>query len=118
MRFRAWKALCYSNDAKLSPEIAGKLFASPLHASVTRIESFATCPFKHFAQYGLKLPPREDGDVTVMDLGNVRLVGRPAPRDVALRLHGFDSNSVAAMGRERSRPCSFVRSTAAFLPRS
>lgn len=71
MRYRAWKALDYTNEATLSPDIGGKLFASPLHASVTRIESFATCPFKHYAQYGLKLRPREDGDVTVMDLGNV-----------------------------------------------
>jgi ATP-dependent helicase/nuclease subunit B len=71
MRYRAWKALGYTNDAALSPDIAARLFASPLHASVTRIESFATCPFKHFAQYGLKLRPREDADVTAMDLGNV-----------------------------------------------
>ncbi|HEV2293269.1 MAG TPA: PD-(D/E)XK nuclease family protein [Tepidisphaeraceae bacterium] len=71
MRYRAWKALGYANEASLSPEIAKKLFATPLHASVTRIESFATCPFKHYVQYGLKLRPREDADVTVMDLGNV-----------------------------------------------
>ena len=71
MRYRAWRALGYTNDAKLSPDVAAKLFAPPLHASVTRIESFATCPFKHYAQYGLKLRPREDGDVTAMDLGNV-----------------------------------------------
>jgi ATP-dependent helicase/nuclease subunit B len=71
MRFRAWRALGYTNDAKLSPEVAAKLFRSPLHASVTRIESFATCPFKHFARYGLKLREREEADVTAMDLGNV-----------------------------------------------
>ncbi|MGB7161212.1 MAG: PD-(D/E)XK nuclease family protein [Tepidisphaeraceae bacterium] len=71
MRYRAWRALGYSNDAKLSPDIAAKLFASPLHASVTRIETFATCPFKHYLRYGLKLREREDADVTAMDLGNV-----------------------------------------------
>lgn len=71
MRYRAWRALGYANDAKLSPEIARKLFAAPLHASVTRIESFATCPFKHYVRYGLKLRERDDADVTAMDLGNV-----------------------------------------------
>src|SRR5207237_9202791 len=71
MRFRAWKALQYSNTAQLSPDIANQLFASPLKASVSRIETFATCPFKHFARYGLRLQQREDDDVTVIDLGNV-----------------------------------------------
>jgi ATP-dependent helicase/nuclease subunit B len=72
MRFRAWRALSYGNQAKLSRELAGRLFPSPLHASVTRIESFAACPFKHFARYGLELRPREDEDgVSALDLGNV-----------------------------------------------
>jgi ATP-dependent helicase/nuclease subunit B len=71
MRFRAWKALSYHNDAELSPDIAAQLFAPPLHASVTRIETFATCPFQHFARYGLRLREREEQDVTAMDLGNV-----------------------------------------------
>jgi ATP-dependent helicase/nuclease subunit B len=71
MRYRAWKALSYHNLAALSPDVSAQLFSSPLQASVTRIECFATCPFKHFAQYGLSLRPREEQDVTAMDLGNV-----------------------------------------------
>ena len=71
MRSRAWPALSYTNEAKLSPAIAARLFHSPLHASVSRIETFAACPFKHFARYGLKLAEREDQDVTSLDLGNV-----------------------------------------------
>ena len=72
MRFRAWKALSYANQAGLSKSVAGKLFAAPLHASVTRIESFAACPFKHFARYGLGLREREDEEaVSSLDLGNV-----------------------------------------------
>jgi ATP-dependent helicase/nuclease subunit B len=52
--------------------VAARLFGSPLDASVTRIESFAACPFKHFARYGLGLRerPAEDG-VSALDLGNV-----------------------------------------------
>src|SRR5205085_5940758 len=70
MRFRAWRALSYANSAGLSKSIASKLFASPLHASVTRIESFAACPFKHFARFGLALREREDEEsVSAIDLG-------------------------------------------------
>jgi ATP-dependent helicase/nuclease subunit B len=69
-RFLAWRALSYSNEAKLSDDVRGRLFPSPLHASVSRIESFAACPFKHFAQYGLRLQRREEPQVTSLDLGN------------------------------------------------
>jgi ATP-dependent helicase/nuclease subunit B len=65
------EGLSYHNRAELSAQVAGKLFGSPLKASVTRIETFATCPFKHFAQFGLNLRPCEEQDVTAMDLGNV-----------------------------------------------
>jgi ATP-dependent helicase/nuclease subunit B len=72
MRFRAWRALSYGNSASLSKSIATKLFGSPLHASVTRIEAFAACPFKHFARFGLSLREREDEEsVNAIDLGNV-----------------------------------------------
>ncbi|HEX8525341.1 MAG TPA: PD-(D/E)XK nuclease family protein [Tepidisphaeraceae bacterium] len=71
MRFKSWKALSYRNEAQLSKQVAQQMFASPLHASVTRVEAFATCPFKHFAAYGLELRQREEEDVTAMDLGNV-----------------------------------------------
>jgi len=66
------KSLLYSNHASLIKEVAQKLFASPLHASVTRIESFAACPFKHFARHGLGLRERDDEEaVSSLDLGNV-----------------------------------------------
>jgi ATP-dependent helicase/nuclease subunit B len=71
MRFRAWRALAYDNAAVLSSQVAGELFKSPLDASVSRIETYACCPFRHFARYGLKLQEREDQDVTALDLGNV-----------------------------------------------
>ncbi|MBC8108513.1 MAG: PD-(D/E)XK nuclease family protein [Anaerolineae bacterium] len=70
MRSRAWRALSYRNDAALTPDIAIKLAATPLRASVSRMESFANCPFKHFVRYGLKLEQRDEQDVTDLDLGN------------------------------------------------
>ncbi|HEY7091179.1 MAG TPA: PD-(D/E)XK nuclease family protein [Tepidisphaeraceae bacterium] len=71
MRYRAWRALSYVNEARLSPQTSAELFKSPLGASVSRIEAFAACPFKHFLTYGLGLSGREDPDVTALDLGNV-----------------------------------------------
>lgn len=82
MRYRAWRALSYRNEAKLSPQTAGKLFPLPLVSSVSRFETFATCPFKHFSRYALGLEVREEDDVTSMDLGTIyhgileRVVGK------------------------------------------
>jgi ATP-dependent helicase/nuclease subunit B len=71
LRATAWPALQYANDARLSPSIAHRLFASPLPARITRIESFAACPFQHFAAYGLGLRERADSDVTPLDLSRI-----------------------------------------------
>lgn len=71
MRVMAWRALSYANDARLSKHLAAALFPTPLRASVSRIEAFASCPFKHFARYGLKLQERETDEVTALDLGTV-----------------------------------------------
>lgn len=70
MRYRAWKALSYRNEAKLSEQTAKLIHAKTLVTSVSRIESFAACPFKHFVQYELGLSEREEEDVTAIDLGN------------------------------------------------
>jgi ATP-dependent helicase/nuclease subunit B len=71
LRNRVWTSLAYRNDAEMSPDVAGQLFASPLQASVSRFESFAACPFQHFARYGLRLQPGVERDLTAMDLGTV-----------------------------------------------
>ncbi|MEO6435845.1 MAG: PD-(D/E)XK nuclease family protein [Tepidisphaeraceae bacterium] len=91
MRFKAWRAVGYHNDARLSRETALRLVLGPLKASVTRIETFAACPFKHFARYGLGLSVREEEDVTAMDLGNV--------------YHNILERIVARMLRERTDWC-------------
>ena len=67
----AWPSLAYRNFAELSPAIAARLFASPLQSSVSRFESFAACPFQHFARYGLRLRASQQFAVTALDLGNL-----------------------------------------------
>lgn len=71
MRFRAWRALSYINDASLSKGVREKLFGTSLTASASQMETFASCPFKHFVRYGLRLQPRAEEDPTAMDLGMV-----------------------------------------------
>jgi ATP-dependent helicase/nuclease subunit B len=68
---RAWGALGYCNEAVLSPEVGQRLFSSPLAGRIARIESFAACPFQHFAAYGLGLRGRAEPDVTGMDLSRI-----------------------------------------------
>jgi ATP-dependent helicase/nuclease subunit B len=70
LRHRAWKALGYENSAALSPIIAKDLFPQPLKATVSQIEAFAACPFKHFLRYGLGLEDREEDEVVAIDLEN------------------------------------------------
>src|SRR5205085_3247661 len=67
IRFRAWKALSYRNDSILSKD-NGRLFSAPLRASVSQMEMFATCPFKHFVHYGLGLHHRVEEDHLELDL--------------------------------------------------
>lgn len=69
VRDRAWPALRYDNRAVLSPGVAKRLFTHKLEASVSRFESFAACPFQHFARYGLRLQQPPEPDITALDLG-------------------------------------------------
>ena len=98
MRYKAWRAVGYRNEARLSREIARRLVPGALQASVTRIETFATCPFKHFARYGLGLSVRDEEDVTAMDLGNV--------------YHGILERIVTRMLKQRTDFCELEPSAA------
>jgi ATP-dependent helicase/nuclease subunit B len=70
VRDRAWPVLKYRNAPKLSKTVSLRLFKSPLESSVSRFESFAACPFQHFARYGLRLQPPPERDITALDLGS------------------------------------------------
>jgi len=63
LRDIAWPALSYRNEASLDAALAAALFPSGLVASAYQVESFASCPFQHFAGFGLRLEPRREGDL-------------------------------------------------------
>ena len=71
VRDRAWPSLKHRNAATLNKATAAALFVSPLEASVSRFESFAACPFQHFARYGLRLQRPTAAEFTAMDLGTL-----------------------------------------------
>lgn len=68
---RAWDALSYDNAAALAPATARQLFGNELHASVTRIEAFARCPYHHFMRSTVRVQQRLESDVSRLDLGNL-----------------------------------------------
>jgi ATP-dependent helicase/nuclease subunit B len=94
---RAWPALCYANTARLSPELAALLFPSPLVASASQLESFASCPFQHFVSYGLRLSQRGDGSITPIEISRVY---HDTLRDLLAQLMA-DKTSLAALPPER-----------------
>lgn len=68
---RIWSALAYRNRPRINPALASALFAPPLRASVTRMETFASCPFKHFLRYGLELYPRDESEMNPLRMGTI-----------------------------------------------
>ena len=68
---RALSALNVTNDARLSPDSVTRLIPGTFEASVSRLESFAACPFRHFAEYGLRLEERPLAELKPVDIGKL-----------------------------------------------
>ncbi len=62
-------ALSYANRAALAPEAVERLYGDALYTSVSQLETFAACPFQHFAQYALRLEERQEWALAEIDLG-------------------------------------------------
>ena len=57
--------------ADLDGETAIALYGTILRGSITRLEEFSGCAFRHFAHYGLGLQEREEFAVRSIDIGNL-----------------------------------------------
>ncbi len=66
----AVQSLVYENRSTLEVVSAQEPNAV-YRTSVSRLETFATCPFKHFAQYRLGLRERAQAAMDVMDVGTL-----------------------------------------------
>lgn len=58
-------------DRGLLPAVARALYGMRLENSVTRLETYAACAYRHFLQYGLTLKERQEFSFENVDMGNV-----------------------------------------------
>ncbi len=56
---------------QLPESLMEALYGRQLTGSVTRLESFAACPYQYYCTYGLELKEREEYHIRPLDLGNV-----------------------------------------------
>lgn len=55
----------------ISKAVAQAIYGKSLKGSVTRLEKYAVCAYKHFLEYGLKLKERELASFENTDMGNL-----------------------------------------------
>ena len=55
----------------LREEIAEPLYGSPISSSVSRVESFYSCPYAHFTAYGLRLEERSQYKLAAPAMGDL-----------------------------------------------
>ena len=58
-------------ESGLSAAVARALYGRHLENSVTRLETYAACAYRHFLQYGLSLKERQEFSFESVDMGNV-----------------------------------------------
>ncbi len=58
-------------DSGLSAAVASALYGKYLENSVSRLETYAACAYRHFLQYGLSLKERQEFSFESVDMGNV-----------------------------------------------
>ncbi|MFD2443139.1 helicase-exonuclease AddAB subunit AddB [Bacillus sp. CGMCC 1.16607] len=76
----AWKqptvkvlsSLFYTNQTvQISTDLTKELYGEQIQASVSRMELFHSCPFSHYAQYGLQLKERQIFRLEAPDIGEL-----------------------------------------------
>lgn len=58
-------------QGKLARVVAQALYGQILKNSVSRLQTFASCAYRHFLQYGIGLQERKEFDFETVDMGNV-----------------------------------------------
>ncbi len=58
-------------EKRLPTALIERLYPGSLSTSVSRLESFAACPFQHFSRYTLRLRQREEASLEAVDVGQV-----------------------------------------------
>jgi ATP-dependent helicase/nuclease subunit B len=69
---RRLAGLFYTNGVRpLGSDLSRALYGPVLRAGVSRLERFASCPFAHYASYGLRLKPRRIYRLEAPDVGQL-----------------------------------------------
>lgn len=63
-------AFLHYQESGLSRAVARALYGMQLENSVSRLETYASCAYRHFLQYGLTLREREEFGFESVDMGN------------------------------------------------
>lgn len=63
-------AFLHYQESGLSRAVARALYGLQLENSVSRLETYASCAYRHFLQYGLTLREREEFGFENVDMGN------------------------------------------------
>lgn len=58
-----------NNEEPIETKLSQKLYSRVIKGSVSRLEKFSACPFKHFLAHGLKLKERAQFRLAAPDLG-------------------------------------------------
>ncbi|WP_105615083.1 helicase-exonuclease AddAB subunit AddB [Vallitalea okinawensis] len=58
-----------NQETHLSDEAVVQLYGDVLHGSVSKLESYAACPFAYFLRYGLKAEERKLNEISPPDVG-------------------------------------------------
>ncbi|NLN97448.1 MAG: hypothetical protein GX127_03500 [Eubacteriaceae bacterium] len=58
-------------DTDLSASIQKQLYPKPFETSVSRLETYSSCPFKHFVDYAIYPKKIEEYEVSLPDLGSL-----------------------------------------------
>lgn len=66
------KAAAYSmENTAIDKSVARAIYGDNMHNSVSRLETFASCAYKHFISYGLMLVERKEYEVQRSDIGSI-----------------------------------------------
>jgi ATP-dependent helicase/nuclease subunit B len=62
--------LVYRNEARLDGDLVGRFFGSEVAGSISRLESFSACGYRHFSNYLLGIQERKELKLQMVDLGS------------------------------------------------
>ena len=62
-------AMFFYGGTEIGPDAAEKLYGNSIEGSVTRLEEYASCPYRHFLDYGLGLKELREFEIGGQDIG-------------------------------------------------